>query len=266
MSKISTDGFISSESENVKSRTIAHYDDAFKFYRHLNRYGMSLLHKTKLDWDDHYRITINILILRIVENFQAIYLLLERGMVVPSKVITRANLETLFILVALEKDPNLLQCYKDQHEEAQRRFLKGAQNFKGDHSKASAKRTKMEKLYIEKVRDLNGKKLNILKPKQWAIAADLLDFYNLYYSVYSNAIHSNPSSLDDHVESTPEQRDICFGPSEKGLFDLMECNFRVFINSFHATALVNNMDISKDIEEFSIEIATLISKYGEMIS
>jgi Family of unknown function (DUF5677) len=261
MSKIETEGFISQESENWKTHFITKYKDAFQFYRNLNKYVMLFLNKLSIKWDDQYRLIVNTLILRVVENFQAIYLLLERGMLIPTKVITRANLETLFILSALEKKPELLQCYKDQHEEAHKRYLKGALQFENDILKASAKKADIEKLYIKKKNELKNKELTILKPKQWAMEAGLVDFYNLYYSLYSNATHSNPSALDDHVEETAERIDISYGPSDSDLYDLMHCNLLVLINAMHATALINNENISKDIEEFKLEINKLDGKY-----
>jgi len=266
MSKIETDGFLSQEAKNGISQIIAKYEDAFRFYKELNRLSMLFLNKIKLDWKNTYRLVVNTLILRVVENFQAILLMLERGMLVPSKVLTRANLETLFILAALQKEPNLLQSYIDQHDEAHKRSLKAALQFQNEQLKASVKRINIEKLYIKKKAELKGRKLNVLKPKQWAKAASLEDFYNLYYTMYSNAIHSNLSALEDHVDDKPDQIDISFGPSDRDLYELMQCNFYVLINSIRATALINNENISQDTDKLADEIRKLDRKYIKPIS
>ena len=266
MTKIETDGFLSEESENGKSQILEKYEDAFNFAGNLNRFCMTLLDKLNIDWKNNFRLIVNTLILRVVENFQAVYLMLERGMLIPSKVLTRANLETLFILAGLQKNPNLLQCYLDQYDEGHKRSLRAALQFKNESLKASVKEIDIEKLYIKKKKELKNKELNILKPKQWAIEAGLEDFYNLYYIMYSNAIHSNLSALNDHVDDLRQRLDLSFGPSDKELYEIMQCNFYILINSLRATSLVNNIDISKEIDGFANEIRSLDKKYIETMS
>ena len=83
--------------------------------------------------------------------------MLERGMMSQSKVLARAMLETVFILVALQKKPDLLQCYSDQHEDGTKRALKAAMQFKNKNLRASSKKHNLEKHYIEKKNFLKGK-------------------------------------------------------------------------------------------------------------
>lgn len=266
MSKIETDGFLSEESENGKKQIIGKYADAFNISKNINRFCMGFLNKVHIDWKDTYRLIINTLILRVVENFQAIYLMLERGMLTPSKVLTRANLETLFIIAALDKKPELIQSYIDQHHEGHKRSLKAALQFKNDSLKESIKKINIERLYVEKKKELKDKELNALRPKQWAREAGLEDFYNLYYTMYSNAIHSNLSALEDHVDDKPHQIDLSFGPSDKELYELLQCNLYILINSVSATASVNNLNLSKEIDKMADEIKILDRKYIETIS
>ena len=263
MTKTETEGFLSEEVESDKRQIIEKYIDAFNFARDLNQFCMTFLKKLKIDWKDNYRLIVNTLILRVIEISQAIYLMTERGMLIPAKVLTRANLEILFILTALQKHPNLLQCYLDQHEEGHKRSLKAALQFKNESLKASVKQINIEKLYIEKKKELKNKELNILKPKQWAIEAELEDFYNLYYIIYSNATHSSLSSLDDHVDNLPQQVNLAFGPLDKELYEIMQCDFYVLINALIATSLVNNFNISKEVDVFKNQIRALDRKYIE---
>lgn len=266
MSKIETNGFLSKETENGINQITENYKDAFEFYKELNRISMLFLNRIKLDWKDIYRLVANTLILRIVENFQAIYLMLERGMLVPSKVLTRAKLETLFILAGLQKDPKLLKSYIDQNDEAHKRRLKAALQFRNEKLRESVKRINVEKLYIKRKAELKNREPTVLRPKEWAKAADLEDFYNLYYTMYSNSIHSNLSALEDHVDDKPKQIDISFGPSDRDLYELMQCNFYVIINSIRATAMINNDNISHDTDKMADEIRNLDSKYIMPIS
>lgn len=89
MNKIATDGFLSEESENGKNQIFEKYIDAFKLSIDLNRFCVEFLNSLKIDWKDKYRLIVNTLILRVVENIQAIFLMLERGMLIPAKVLKR---------------------------------------------------------------------------------------------------------------------------------------------------------------------------------
>jgi len=74
--------------------------------------------------------------------------MLDRGMMPQAKVLTRAMLEMVFTLVALQKKPELVQNYYDQHEEGTKRILKAALQFKNEQLKAHAKEHEIEKRYI----------------------------------------------------------------------------------------------------------------------
>ena len=173
MSKIEIDGFLSEESENGRKNFHLKYRDVFDFAKDLNRFSMDFMQKQKVDWKDKHKLIIKTLFLRIIENFQGTFLMLERGMMPQAKVLTRAMLETVFILVALQKKPELIQCYFDQQEEGTKRNLKAALQFKNVQLRAHAKEHNLEKHYIEKKEALKGKELNPLSPKRWAIEAEL---------------------------------------------------------------------------------------------
>lgn len=266
MTKIETDGFLSEESERGKKQIVEKYKDAFDFAENLNRFCMKFLNSLKIDWEDNFHLIVNTLFLRVVENYQAIYFVLERGMPAPAKVLTRANLETLFILAAFQRKPDLLKCYLDQYDEGHKRNLKAALQFKNENLKAIIKKANIEKVYVKKKKDLKDRELNILKPKQWAIEAQLEDFYNLYYTMYSNAVHSNLIALSDNVDELPDKIDISFGPSDRELYELMQCNFYVLLNSLRATALINKLDFSTDFDRFASEMKVLDKQYIEILS
>jgi hypothetical protein len=130
MSKIEIDGFLSEESENGRYNYHNNYKDIFDLTKEINRFSMAFLQKLKIDWKNNRKLIIHALCLRIIEHFQGTILMLERGMMSQAKVLTRAMLETVFILVALQKKPDLLQCYFDQHEDGRKKALKAALQFK----------------------------------------------------------------------------------------------------------------------------------------
>lgn len=244
MSKIEEEGFLSEEAEAGKIHIYEKYKDFFGFAKDINKLCMKLLTELKIDSEDNHKLIVDMLFLRVVESFQGALLFLERGMVPQAKVVTRAMLEIVFMLVALQKKLHLLKSYLvDQHEEAHRRSLKSALKFKSEGLKEATKKHGIEKLYLEKKNYLKNRELTPLSPKEWATEAELDDFYNLYYVVYSNAIHSNPSALDDHVDKNPDETNLSTGPTDKDLYDVLKCGIVILINAANSTELVNGTNI-----------------------
>jgi hypothetical protein len=164
-------------------------------------------------------------------------------------------------LTALQRKPELLQSYLDQHEEGRKKALKSACQFKGKLLIADAKKHGIENLYIEQKNALAGKQLHVLTPIGWAVEADMEDFYKLHYVAYSNATHSNLSSLDDHWDGDENNINLAFGPSDRGLYDCLQCCIVVAANATSLTATANGVDISVDLDAFKERLAKIEANY-----
>jgi len=263
MKKIETDGFLSDEAGSAKIEIIKKYDDFFAYARELNCYSMGFMAGLKIDWKDNYKLIINALFIRVLETFQGGFLLSEFGMMPESKILVRSMLEMVFNIVALQKKPELLEYYFNQHKVSHFRALKATLEFKSKPLKDAVKKHKLEKLYLEKKMERKGEEFTTLTPKQWAIEAELTDLYNVYYTDFSDSIHSNPSALDDHIDNKPDEINLAFGPSDKGLYDVLKCGCYVLINAANSTALAHGKDISKDLDDFVNKFSFFDQKYIE---
>lgn len=266
MSKIESDGFLSEEAAAGRIHIITKYDDFFAYAKELNRYCMKLMSEMKIDWEDNYKLIINALFMRVIETYQGAFLLLEFGMLPESKILARSMLEMVFNIVALQKKPDLLDLYFNQHKESHYRALKATLEFKSKPLKDAVKKHKLEKLYIEKKKERKGQEFPTLSPKDWAINAELTDLYNYFYTDYSDSIHSNPSALDDHVDSKPDEINLAFGPSDKDLYDILKCGCYVLINAANSIALAQGQDISKDLDGFVNKFSFFDQKYIDVTS
>ncbi|MCK5312476.1 MAG: hypothetical protein KAJ62_10215 [Desulfobacteraceae bacterium] len=261
MTKIETDGFLSEEIINSKDYFMDQYADIFDFANNLNRFSMDLMRSQKVDWEDKRKFILKTLHIRIIENYQATIMLLQFGMVSQAKVLVRGMLETVFILVALQKKPDLIQSYYDQFEEGRRRALKASCQFKGEELKKAAKEHNLETHYVEQKKFLKNKELNSLRPKQWAIAAELEDFYNLWYTLYSNSAHSNLPALDDHIDKTEKDINLSFGPTSKYLCETFQCCAYIMLNANSSMALCYNQDKKSELDAVYEKIKDIDEKY-----
>lgn len=266
MSKIEEEGFLSAESESGRIYLIDKYGDFFNFGKNINKLCMSFLVQIKVDWEDDHKLVIQAMYMRTVEMFQGIYLMLERGMMPEAKILARSMLEVTFMLVALQKKPALLDNYKDKHEDSHLKALKSALKFKNNNLKKAVKDNNIEKMYIEKKNALKSRELKILAPKNWAEEAELEDFYNMYYVTYSDSIHANMSSLDDHFDNNEDEINLSMGPSDADLYDVLRCGIYLLINATHSTGLVTDKDMTAELDKYVEQIPEFDRKYIEAAS
>lgn len=217
MNTIEVDGFLSEEADEFRLLILSNHKELFELYEDLNRFMMGLLMKQRIGNSIDAKTIGLTLFCRITESVQAAYVLLERGFMSQAEVLTRAILESYFILAGLQKKPELLSCYFNQHEEGRKKALKSACQFKGRALIADAKKHGIEKRYVEQKKALSGTQLRLLSPIEWAREADMEDFYNLHYVTYSNATHSNLSSLHAHWDGEENDISLAFGPSDRAL-------------------------------------------------
>lgn len=264
MSKIETDGFISIEADEGKNHMLGAYPDLFELLKEMNKFSMRFIATTAVDGSSQYKMVLHTLLVRLLEIFQGTYLMLERGMMVPVEHLTRGMLEIMFMVVALEKKPNLLQAYLDQHEKNHTQMLRAALEFKGKALAEAVKQNNIKQLLDQKLEKQKGNKLKTLQVKEWAKEAELEDFYSLYYVLYSTSTHSSLSSLDDHidVEATGEVN-VAFGPTDKHLYEVAKCGMSVLVNAMQSIGKVFQQDLSPDLDRFAAQVKLLDGVYSQ---
>lgn len=260
MSKIETDGFLSDEANESRTEIIATHNQEFTLARDINRLMLSLLQRLNLGSRVDADFVAGTLLVRITEGFQAVQILLERGIMPAAKVVTRTVLESYFVLAALLKRPELIERFFDQHEDSRFKALRSALQFKGEGLKQDTKKHNVERMYIEKKRAREVKMPNVLTPKEWAEAGDMHDFYNLYYVTYSSAIHSNFSALNDHWDGGDDDLNLSLGPSNKGLVDCLHCCAIVALNASQLVAEKNDVGIAAELLDLKQQVAVVHAK------
>jgi len=126
MSKIEIDGFLSNEADEGRNLILNSYREAFVLAKDLNRQSMSLFQEYSLCMNNEVKIAIAALMSRIVETYQGVIIMLERGMTSQARILVRSQLEALFQMAAMVKNPNLYDSYAAKHYRSTISTLKAA--------------------------------------------------------------------------------------------------------------------------------------------
>jgi hypothetical protein len=220
MSDFETEGFLSDEGVEGRKIFRKRFEAAFSLADELNRVALVKIREVKLGSADQAPFIIFLLTIRIIELFESIIILMERGILSSAKLLIRPLLEALFTLVAIDKDKSLVSKYFDTQDEAHLKLLKSSTQWKNEILKKAFKDSGLEAKYIQQKNKLSLSPPDSMKPIEWAKAAGLDDLYHSFYVQYSSYTHSNLSALRDHIDSRDDNvLEASFGPSIEDLYD-----------------------------------------------
>lgn len=249
MTKIEIDGFLSNESEEGRNLVLSSYQDAFSLAKDSNRHAMRLFREYSLCVNNEVKIAIAALMTRIIETYQGVIILLERGMTSQAKMLVRSQLDALFQMAAMVKNPNLYDSYAVKHYRSTISALKAAKRWKQKSLQGRLSKEKIDELILineTKIKEINTNSLNIY---QWAEKAGLSDFYNMFYVENSSAIHSDMWSLDDHVSGSEHGWQVNFGPNDFDLYHVLRTSIYVMISAIESFSIAQGIKIAEIVKE-----------------
>jgi len=252
MSTIETDGFISDQAVEGRAIFRDRFSDIFALAEDMNRVAVLKIGEAKLADIDNGLFILFLLTIRIIESYEAIIILMERGMLAPAKLIIRPLLEAMFTLAALVKDKDLITKYFDAQDITTLSLLRSSTKWRDKNLKKIFKESELEKKYIKKKNELKDNPPNILSPHDWAKIADYDDYYHLYYVEYASYTHSNLRALEDHMDRDGEDYvEAAFGPSITGFYDLLRNATQFTLMSVIHMCSAFNLDVESDADRIS---------------
>lgn len=228
MTQIETDGFLSDEAMAGSAIYRERFAGWFEFAENLNRLAVKSLGMAHLKDIDPAKHVIYLLTIRILEQYESIVILVERGILSSAKLIVRPMLEALFTLAALAKDSSFVTEYLGSQRYVDLNALRSSCRWRNKDLMKRFKEHNLESRYIELKDELKNMPVELLKPIHWAKLSDYEDFYHVYYVEYCSSTHSSPSILNEHMDSDGDDVEIAFGPAIDG-FGLLFGNASCFL-------------------------------------
>jgi hypothetical protein len=227
---------------------------------------MEVLQKIEVDRSKKYEVIEAVLFLRSLEIFQSVVLMLEVQNASAVKILTRSLLENIFVLVALQRDPALMESYLAQDEKNTIGILKGFRKMaeKSSDQVLDVRDIDREISARQKVRS----SAKILQPYEWAEKAGMSGHYRMFYARYSASVHSGASGLNDHFDMVDGVPRIAFGPRGKDGFEIFDIACLSLIKAVSAVMLVFGLDVPGDLRAYQdrvkmLEGMWLNAAYGE---
>lgn len=221
----------------------------------LNELAHKAMLEAKIARDDLQQVLLASLEHRALTSYQAVVLLLERGLPAEAQVVLRTLLEVTFRIVAISKDKEVGTAYAREDELHRRKYI-NKYRLLGDDVRIRTSEAEMNELKAvidKKIEDLAIKSLST----QWfAQRAGMEDFYHSAYSVLSGSVHVNSRTLESalNLGENEELVSLKYGPSDEDLDDLIYTAIEALCLSLRGVHAVIDTEFAGEIEQLHEEL------------
>ena len=199
MTKFEEHGFLSDEILLLKNKLRKDYTEWFEVLYLINAHCQSLQYKLNIDDQNSQQIVCAVLFSRCLSICQAAIVIAMKGMDVPTRILLRCVLESLFILVASSKSEDIAKEFVAADQLERRKYFNKARSWKDDSLKELAAKHATDEIKKKIEKDIEETGSKKIYTEQIAIKAGLHDWYLTTYSIFSQSVHSSIRDLEKHL-------------------------------------------------------------------
>src|SRR2546428_7440536 len=225
------DQFLSSELDAWARQHRATNLDVFNRCEELNRDAYALLGRLDVHTQDIRDITVSCLFARSLEIYQALILIVSRGMLAPAQLLQRALLEAMFTIVAVAKDDVTLQRYIDDDKWHQLNLARAVRKTTSpDLERLRAQVT--DEMVASFEAAAKAADVKPLKTDELASLAGFHDWYVVIYKPLTGPVHSKVRDLQRYavVDEKGELQSLQLLPSDRDTRPILATAGRVLLN------------------------------------
>ena len=249
-------GFIGSSIQSWIKKIHENHTALFRVADETNKMCQGSLSDIDAHNKDPQEIVIACLYIRILSNYQSIYIHCERGMIPEARTILRTMYEAIFILGAVVKDSKLALTYIKEHDKRRHEFIQKLKKLQDkpdnyDHAKL---------LELENTLQEEIKQIEKFKTEDWAKRAGLHDIYLGAYTVLSGTVHVKISDLEQYtiVDEKGDIRDFKYGPDDTGIDITFSSAIEFMLFAGRITPNFFKVDKSRQFDDLLSKLRPLI--------
>lgn len=195
-------GFLSITAAAEAERFRTHLTGWTGLYYDVNAFAQNVVYQVQPDNRNARQLLAFSCFYRASTAFQSVFLLVERGIDVESKVLLRSMTETAIVLTAIAKQPKFAEEYIRASEDTERKLLKKTLEVQTDNiffttEESKVMRARLDVLEQRKKSDPNWtKEITVL---DIAEKAELGSVYKQHYAYLSMYTHPSPSGMAEYL-------------------------------------------------------------------
>ena len=222
MLKLDDNGFLGEGADDWSRLFRQKHSSLLDQCEQLNRDAHSLLSSVREHPEDKREIIVVCLFMRAIEFYQAVILLLEKGMQTSAKGAFRCLLEVIFRLVAVAKDDETLQAYIASDEIERLKTTNKAQHNSTPNMQLLQEEN-LGEIKDEIKQTIDENKIKRDTTENYARKACMHDWYVDLYPYLSKVVHSHVRDLERHLlpDSVEKVQGLQHGPTDSETVSLL---------------------------------------------
>jgi len=217
MTSYDENSFLSGRIDSWIEENQAAHREIFDRAKELNRDCHSFLDDRLIDLKNEKQLVAYVLFARMIELYQSIIVVSERGMTTPSRILFRSFIEAFFHFAAIHKDSSYLDEYLNQFQINRKSLANSIRN--SSSPELENLRQAVTDDLVDNIRQgIEEEGVKKISTIESAERAELLPVYHTAYRVLSGAVHTSVSDLESHLsfnEDLKEVEAVVYGPSQK---------------------------------------------------
>lgn len=257
------EGFLSTDINEWIEKHRRECSATFAVAGDLNRVLVKLLRKAEPAKDSKQQLLVALLFARLVEHFQSVIVLAERGAIPSGKALLRVTCDALFALTACAKDTTYFEKLVLDDRIRERQLLHALVSLpREDVAVPLEEMRELERRLAELKTTIKSEKQTELKSFDTAKAAGLLDFYRLFYVPNSNVVHNAVRDLNGHVieASDGDIQSLRWGPASNNVDDVIGVAVQL------AFAAIKGLGMVFPAPEFDQALEELWKRHNEVLA
>jgi hypothetical protein len=205
-------GFLGGRIDVWKRRHRSVNRDLLKMAESLNRECHAFFLGHAIGTFESFRLTGFVLFARMLELYQGVLLLVDRGSRSGTRILFRSFLEAYFHFSAIHKDPAYLAEYLEQFEVDRKSLVKRIHKTE-DKGMENLRRP----ITPELIAEVESIRVSRMSVENVAKRGGNYNIYLTAYALLSRSVHSSAGDLEDHLAIDEESKDVVafrYGPTD----------------------------------------------------
>jgi hypothetical protein len=249
------DGFLSEDITVYIDQLSKRHPDLFGLAFDVNRFSQQTMLSLNVHSKNAQELMVTTLLIRCLSHYQASIILCQRGMIPDARIVARALIEAMFILVAISKKPHLAVQYAQEDEFQRLKAIKKYHQLHGAPPPGWSER-QMADFEAEVKKTIDAKSLKSRLTEDWAREADMHSWYLSPYFDLSESVHVKSRDISVHIvtNSESEPKEFKWGPSDEGMRLVLGTVIEAMCVTIQHAACVFKVDIGEQVGRFTASL------------
>jgi hypothetical protein len=247
------------EYDKVQAAIQDKYRNWVQVIRDIEKVSREVQHRLHIPKDNMRPMLAALLFSRTISNVAASTLIFESGFESQGRALLRVAMESTFILVAIDKNPELADQFAQEDDLQRKRMFHKARMWNSPELQEQARAHSTDEKLAEIQEAIKENAVKKMTTEEYSKAAGLHDWYLTAYSLFSTSIHNSVRDLESHIDTDHDGEiiQIINEPILDGLESLYITGSEILLSALNSVSNIFELDVSQFVTQTQEKLTAL---------